>query len=115
MPAKTTELVWAITQPQWPWRISEGNLIISERNDSSTDAIVSEARALARATIASVARRRQRDMRLCRSMCGKPPAFQHAHLINVTRLRLVLARHSLAKSSKESLPVRQSLTAHQAP
>src|SRR5260370_35148087 len=51
MPAKTTELVWAITQPQWPWRISEGNLIINEQSDSSTDAIVSEARALARATV----------------------------------------------------------------
>jgi len=50
MPVKTTELVWAITQPQWPWRISEGNLIICEQSDSSTDAIVSEARALARAS-----------------------------------------------------------------
>jgi len=54
MPAKTTELVWAITQPQWPWRISEGNLIINEQSDSSTDAIVSEARPLARATIVLV-------------------------------------------------------------
>jgi len=54
MPAKTTELVWAITQPQWPWRISEGNLIICEQSDSSTDPIVSEARALARATLVFV-------------------------------------------------------------
>ncbi len=77
MPAKTTELVWAITQPQWPWRISEGNLIISQQSDSSTDAIVSEARTLVRATIASVACRRQRDVWLCRPMCGKPPAFRN--------------------------------------
>ena len=75
MPAKTTELVWAITQPQWPWRISEGNLIISEQSDSSTDAIVSEARPLARATIGSVACRRQRDVRLRRQMCGKASGF----------------------------------------